>query len=498
MNMNKQRYGLLFVLAASVLLSLLYVPYYNIPNGDKEVYRCVGRVLLRGGVPYRDIFDHKPPLIFFLNYVALLLGGDWAQWLIDTCLGLLATGLFFQLGRKYRLPFPWLLPLLFNLMIRDFLMSLGMGMTREYTTMLQLIFFCVLLGKHRYRYFLLGLLSGLIFFMQQDQVLALVPFFVYAFLPDEDTIPVFTRILGTATGFLAIAAPLALYFIVHGSMTYFWQDAFLFNMGWYTTTIKESFGDHLRKLKTTLDKGNYEVPFMVAVILGTCSLFFRNRKKGFILVCLVAVIFSVIPEFLGGRDVRVNIEGMGFTHYFLPLSATLCMLLFAVFAFTEEPVLQGRKAQAIYGILVCASLLYTAIQHGAHLIPAKDDDAISNPEMDFLRQHPPADYQLFIFGNTSATYAYNEFNILVPSKWIYHHFYALYDNWDQDHSFLISIEQDLLRHRTTYVLDYSVKHFFRDPSAGELWHSFLEKYYQRVDLPERPVLQIWKWKGVSE
>jgi hypothetical protein len=411
----------------------------------------------------------------------------------------LATGLFYQLGRKYRLPFPWLLPLLFNLMIRDDLMCLGMGMTREYTSVLQLIFFCVLLGKHRYRHFLLGLLSALIFFMQQDQVLTLVPFFVYALLPDEDTLPVFTRILGMATGFLVIAAPVVLYFVVHGSLIYFWQDAFLFNMGWYTTTLKESFGDHLRKLKATLDKGNYEVPFMVAITLGICALYFRSKKKRFIFVCLVAVAFSIIPEFLGGRDVTPNLEGMGFTHYFLPLSATLSMLLFSVFAFTEEPVLQEWKAQGIYGVLVCASLFYTTVRHGTHLIPTKEDDAITNPEMDYLRQHRPTDYQLFVFGNTSATYAYNEFNILVPSKWVYQHFYALYDNWDKDHSILISMEQDLLRHRTTYILDYSYKRpFFRDPSIGALWWSFLEQHYQPVDLPGRAKLRVWKRKDTQE
>src|SRR5882757_6931766 len=178
--MNRQNRGLLFVLFASLLLGMLYLPAYNPLSGDKEIYRYIGRVMLKGGVPYKDVFDHKPPLIFFLNYAALLLGGDWGQWLIDTCLALLATGLFFQLGRKYKLPYPWLLPLLFNLMIRDFYMCLGMGMTREYTAMFQLIFFCVLLGKYRHRYFLLGLLSGLIFFTQQDQVLALAPFFLYA------------------------------------------------------------------------------------------------------------------------------------------------------------------------------------------------------------------------------------------------------------------------------------------------------------------------------
>jgi len=144
--MNKRHLSLLGILLASVLLSLLYIPRYNLFTADKEIFRYIGMVILKGGVPYRDIFDHKPPLIFFLNYAGLLMG-TWGLWLIDASLALLATYLFFQLGRKYHLPYPWLPPLLFNLMIRDNLICLGMGMSREYTSIFLVIFFCVLLGK---------------------------------------------------------------------------------------------------------------------------------------------------------------------------------------------------------------------------------------------------------------------------------------------------------------------------------------------------------------
>ena len=496
MNTIKYRYGLFFVCTLSVLLSLLYIPPYDIPCGDKEVYRYVGRVMLRGGLPYRDVFDHKPPLIFFLNYAALLLGGNWGLWLIDTCLVLLATGMFYSLCKKYQLPLPWILPLLFNLMLRDFMISLGMGMTREYTAILQIIFFCVLLGKHRYRYFILGLLSGLIFFMQQDQVLALVPFFIYAFLPGEDTLPVVTRILRATAGFLAITLPVLLYFVVSGSITYFWQDAFVFNLSWYTTTLKESFADHLRKLKSTLDKGNYELPFMVAMILAFCSLYFQTKKKGLIIVCLAAVVLSVIPEFMGGRDVTPNVGELSFSHYFLPLAATLSLLIFVVFAFTEEPSLQGWKTQLVFGALTCTSLLYTAVQHGTHLAEVKDTGKIVEPQIDYLRLHPPADYQLFIFGSTAAMYAYNELEIIGPSKWVYQHFYKLYDHWDKDNAILYSIQQDLLRHKTSYIFDLAKKDWFLDPAKYDLWRSFLRQHYEQVDLvSDTSECILWKLKG---
>lgn len=494
MTMIRQNYGLFIALLASLLLSMLYIPYFNPLSGDKEVYRYIGQVILKGGVPYRDVFDHKPPLIFFLNSVGLLLG-KWGLWVIDTSLAMLATFLFFRLGKKYRLPYPWLLPLLFNLMLRNFLICLGMGMTREYTTVFLLIFFCILLLKGRYRFFLLGLISGLIFFMQQDQVLALVPFFLYAFQPEDDYIPLLIRLLRTTAGFLTVALPLILYFAWYHSLKYFWQDAFVFNFSWYTTTLTESFGDHLRKIKMVLDAGNYEAPFLVAITLGVSALILRNNRKKLIFAALAAVVLSLIPEFMGGRENISYADGVSFTHYVLPLSASLSILLFSVFAFSDEPILQGWKAQGVYGILICASLCYTALQHGTHLEPMKKDYVVGSPELDYLRQHKPGDYQLYVFGSTGYIYAYNQFGIIGPSPWVYQHFWKLYDHWDSDHMIIKSIGQDLLKHHTTYVIDLSTPMgWFRDPAASTWWHAFLQEHYEPVILPPTSIARLWKLK----
>lgn len=493
--MNKKHLGLLFVLAASLLLSMMYLPAYNPISGDKEIYRYIARVMVKGGVPYRDVFDHKPPLIYFLNVAAIWMGGDWGLWLIDTALALLATGCFYSLCRRHRLPYPWLLPLLFNLMIRDHLLCLGMGMTREYTTMLLLIFFSVLLSKHRFRYYLLGLIGGLTFFMQQDQVLALLPFTLYAFLPGEDKRPIVRRLIQSAAGFAAVALPIFLYFTVTHSLRDFWQDAFLFNFGPYTHTLKESNWDHWRKIKATLDQGNYEMPVMVSLAIGISALFFRHDNKRLLLLSMVAVFLSISTEFMGGRDIRPVIYGMSFTHYFLPLSASLPILLFSVFAFTREPVLQESKALAIYGALLTASLLYTDIQHGMHLKPKEQtDETAASPALQYILGRRPPDDQFFAFFNDNATFVYNQLGTIGPSRFVYQHMWILYDNWDPGHHGLREIEQQLLKHHTHYVLDYTEEQF-RDPSAGDEWHAFLLQYYERVGIKDSPDVTLWKIKG---
>jgi len=491
--MNKERGVLILVLTASLLLSMQFVPSANPISGDKEIYRYIARVMVKGGVPYQDVFDHKPPLIYFLNYAAIRLGGDWGQWIIDTALALLATEMFYRLCQRYRLPLPWLPPLLFNLMIRDFLLCLGMGMTREYTTMLQLIFFCIMMGEHRRRYLSMGFVSGLIFFMQQDQVLALVPFFLYALLPAKR---VLFRVLEAAAGFGIVTLLVLGYFAVHHALADLWRDAFQFNMTWYTTTLKESAWDHWRKIKATLDQGNYELPVMVGLTLGAGGLVLQHANKKLLFLALAAVFLSISTEFMGGRDIRPKIFDMTFTHYFLPLAASIPILLFVVFAFIREPMLQSVKAQALYGVLLCASLVYTDIQHAIFHNRIKDDPVVASPEMQYIRQQRPGDHQLYVFFDNDAIHAYNELGIIGPSHWVFQHFWNIYDHWDKDLSQLRAIEQELLDHHTKYIMNYGTRpDMFRNPKGFDLWHSFLVQYYDRVPLDGPTEGEIWKLKG---
>ncbi len=89
-------------MGASLLLSLAYCPPYMALTDDTEIFKYCGMAISKGMVPYRDFFDHKPPMIFFINYAGLLIGrgSDWGLWTINTLLALGATWCFFQLLHK--------------------------------------------------------------------------------------------------------------------------------------------------------------------------------------------------------------------------------------------------------------------------------------------------------------------------------------------------------------------------------------------------------------
>ncbi|HEY0603663.1 MAG TPA: glycosyltransferase family 39 protein [Herpetosiphonaceae bacterium] len=92
------------LLAGVLILSLLLrLPGFALPlERDEGAYAYVAWSWLHGGLPYRDAFDHKPPLVYLLYMPPLLFGAPSAlairAW--ATLLFLVDMALVFAIGRR--------------------------------------------------------------------------------------------------------------------------------------------------------------------------------------------------------------------------------------------------------------------------------------------------------------------------------------------------------------------------------------------------------------
>jgi hypothetical protein len=73
------------LVALLLTISLIALPNRESPGRDAGVFLYGGQLLLDGKLPYRDLFDHKPPGIFIVNALGLLLSGGrgWGIWLLE-------------------------------------------------------------------------------------------------------------------------------------------------------------------------------------------------------------------------------------------------------------------------------------------------------------------------------------------------------------------------------------------------------------------------------
>lgn len=486
----KKDYALWVVIITCLALSFIHCPLFEIFFDDKEIFKYTGLVLHKGGVPYRDFFDHKPPLIFFINYLGLLLG-SWGLWIIDALLVLSATVFFYKTCKTHKVALAWLPPVLFNLMIRNNTVSFGIGMTREYSTIFLLIAFCLLMSEHKYKFYLLGLATGMVFFFQQDQVLPLLPFLLYAtFTGSTPLLPtLLKRGTGLFTGFITVTTPIVLYFLLNHSLQYFWEDAFLFNFNWYNE--KKPLWLHLTAIRKYMHNCDYDVIFYGSCIAGIASLIWGNKKKWLLICCMAAVLLSFCSEFLSAKLV----VGVAIVYYFLTLAATVPILLFIVFAFSKDSPFSQSRQQFVYGAILSANLFIHVLQYTINLSPNYLSKTITSTEIQYIKKQPLKDYDLYIFNNANYIYYYNKFRILSPSKWIYHFFWNWFPNWDADNSQLASITMDLKRHRTQYVLDFSALSTFQNNQHLQYWRSFLKDNYVPVPLEDpTPGGILWKIK----
>jgi len=99
-----QRRTVMLALAGIVLLvCLLRLPGLVLPlERDEGAYAYVAHIWLQGGLPYRDAFDHKPPLIYLMYMPPLAAGLPMALavrlWSMLLCLA--NVGLVYAIGRQ--------------------------------------------------------------------------------------------------------------------------------------------------------------------------------------------------------------------------------------------------------------------------------------------------------------------------------------------------------------------------------------------------------------
>lgn len=79
--MNRQKIETYFPIVASILLATLFClkfsvttsPFYHINGQDSAIFYIIGKYWAEGSIPYADLWDHKGPIIFFINCLGYLI-----------------------------------------------------------------------------------------------------------------------------------------------------------------------------------------------------------------------------------------------------------------------------------------------------------------------------------------------------------------------------------------------------------------------------------------
>ena len=93
-DMNKVPFAILLLLSPFTFLAN---PFIGVPGIDSSIFIHVARGIINGLIPYRDVFDQKGPLLYFIDVIGLACGGVLGIWLLDIIVFYLVMWVFWQI-----------------------------------------------------------------------------------------------------------------------------------------------------------------------------------------------------------------------------------------------------------------------------------------------------------------------------------------------------------------------------------------------------------------
>lgn len=208
---------------------------------DSGTFQYVAHRLVEGQRLYRDVWDHKPPLIYYINVLGIWLGGEsrWGVWALSFLAMTAAVWLSVRLLRR---AFGTVLALLVTalwLLVYFNLIEDG-NMTEEYALPLQ--FACLLLAvevetqrgsMYRWRGVLIGILLGLIFFLKSNEIgvgMAIAGYILLQAVFKRQGRVALVNLATIFGGFGLVCAVMFAFLYAQGSLGDFWDVAIRFNL----------------------------------------------------------------------------------------------------------------------------------------------------------------------------------------------------------------------------------------------------------------------------
>jgi 4-amino-4-deoxy-L-arabinose transferase-like glycosyltransferase len=227
------------------IVFIVLLPYspsdHSLPSRDSGVFLYTGWRVLHGEVPYLHVWDHKPPVIYYLDAFGLWLTPDsiWGVWLVEVFLLILAGLIGYSLlSRLYGL-FPAIF-ITFLWLFSAFYLLAGGNLTTEYALPFQfstLWFFYRSENSPRYGWngLFLGATSSLLFFTRQNAIAIPIAIGIYLLInriKNQEIQRLINDALMILAGALMVIGVVVGYFAFKGALPAFWDTAFLYNFAY--------------------------------------------------------------------------------------------------------------------------------------------------------------------------------------------------------------------------------------------------------------------------
>lgn len=313
--MEKLPYLFLVILAYLVIIQI--APHLELaPRVDSSVYLYIGDRILKGDIPYRDVWDNKGPLIYYINAIGLAISGGsrWGVWCIElgaVICAALASFAFFK--RAFG---AW--PAIFasSLFVLELRLVLDKGnMTEEYALPLQFVLLWLIWramsNKHPGFFFSIGVVAALCFLLRPNIIgiplaFGLILLWQGVTQQNKESRSAFLVIAAGAFWILGITA---LFFLISRALPDLWDGMFAFN---FVYNAGEEGGRWIAAV-TGFQKMPVAAAFgIIAWGLAVLSLRSKMETRPPARILALLIVLGLPLEIL-----LTSLSGFYFTHYYM-------------------------------------------------------------------------------------------------------------------------------------------------------------------------------------
>lgn len=307
-----------FVFLFSATTSPLNINHHCWFHGDAGIFQEMGLLILQGGTPYIDLFDHKGPILFFIQALGLWISKDWGLFVLQV-VSLSMTMVVWSKMVKIMSDRKWVELVIPTILLCFLMLYYQRGDLCEEWCLLFIslpIYYCLreiisLKRIDRREMILVGICVGVISFIRINNMAPLIPFAVYVLwcrLVDKR----YVDILSFVSGIVSVAAICCLIFYCYAGWSGVYEmlyGTFIFNFGYFSNSRSEF------PLYETVC---FYVPIVFFLLMTLIFLEKEDRKLTIILLLSYAISLLSI-----GRSC--------YTHYrmiFLPLYLLTMVLMY--------------------------------------------------------------------------------------------------------------------------------------------------------------------------
>ena len=300
-----------FAISFLIVIHLNLSPFNSaVPGTDSSVFLYIGKAMHNGDIPYKELFDHKGILLYFIEYFGYLIGfgNQIGVWIIEL-INLLVTALvLFKIANLFSISNTVCLLstyIVLHLSSITFFVGEGGNLTEEYAlpwisiSLYIVVKFFITKEYKRWQIILLGVCFAFVFFLRVNMVGlwgALIVSVLVFFVKRKRIADIFKCSLLFFIGCLLVIAPLMIYFILTDSLYYMIDYYFVFNLSYTGAYSKKGIITFFFDCITFAGLVNFFIVYSMLI----------NYKNKVLWVNFITLLFAFVSS---------GISGLTYAHY---------------------------------------------------------------------------------------------------------------------------------------------------------------------------------------